>query len=36
MITLTPLQKEEKKLEETQPIFGSSYLRNACHDLVEF
>jgi len=34
MVTLAPLQKEEKN-DETKPIFGSSYLGNAWHDLVE-
>jgi len=34
MVPLTPLQKEEKK-EETKPVFGSSYLKNAWCDLFE-
>jgi len=33
MVTLTPLQKEEKY--RTKPIFGSSYLGNAWRNLVE-
>jgi len=39
MVTLTPLRKEEKrkrKNEETKLVFGSSYLRNAWHNLFEF
>jgi len=37
MVTLTPLQKEEKrkKTEEIKPVFGSSYLGNAWHNLFE-
>jgi len=35
MVTFTPLRKEEKKNEETKPIFESSYLENAWRDLVE-
>jgi len=33
MVTLTPLQKEEKN-KETKPIFGNSYLGNTWRDLV--
>ena len=33
MVTFTPWWKQEK--EKTKPIFESSYLRNACRDLVE-
>jgi len=35
MVILTPLRKGEQKNEETKPIFGSSYLVNAWHDLFE-
>ena len=35
MVTFIPRQKEEKKTEETKPVFESLYLRNAWRDLVE-
>jgi len=33
--TFTPLRKERKKKNETQPTFEGSYLGNAWRDLVE-
>jgi len=35
MVTFIPRRKEEKKNEETKPVFESLYLRNAWHDLVK-